>query len=472
MSLSVIPMPNASAVIDAVAPGLASPGESAKLESTPSQPSGAAPGGAGRLLARLISLLTNPYLLMASMLAGVYVGLYSPAATIFLSPVADLYVGLLKMVLIPFLLSAIMVSLSRLFGSEQMRGNIASIVSVFVSGLAAVALIGVVGGVILAPGGNITAQSRQTLGQVVDQSPYAVEIEVALNEPLTAVKARSAGTMFDRFIPTNIFDALTSGDQLKILFFAIVFGIGLGALRLDRSGGLQAALLSSYDLCTQLIAWTNKLLPVALCAMVAKQVSMVGGAQLGAMINFTVGFALLSLAICLLSVLVIAWGARVGLGDALRAVREPFLLAVATRSSVTCIPTSIAALSDRLGFDRQRIEMLLPLGMTLFRFGPVLYFAFATIFVAQLHGVTLGANSYVLVFTGAMLAGFASAGTSGILTISLLGVIFQPLGLPLEAALALLVMIDPVVDIFRTAAIVLPNCAAAAVVHRKPAPSN
>jgi proton glutamate symport protein len=420
-----------------------------------------------RALARLFQLLSNPYLLIASMAVGAYIGLCTPAATAFLAPFADLYLGLLKMVLIPFLISAIMVSLSRLFGSEGMRREIGPIVGVFVSGLAIAAVLGIAGAVSFSPGGNISNTSREVLGDVVDKSPYAVDIEIALNAPPVTVKDLPDVSMFERFIPTNIFGALTSGDQLKILFFAIVFGIGLGSLRIDQGAGLYTALLSTYDLCTQLITWTNKLLPVALCAMVAKQTSTVGGAQLGAMIDFTIGFALLSIIVCCGVVFVVAWGARCSLLNALRVIREPLLLAMATRSSVACIPITVSSLTERLGYDRTRAEMLLPLGMTLFRFGPVLYFAFATIFVAQLHGVALTSGSYLLIFSGSMLAGFASAGTSGVLTISLLGVIFQPLGLPLEAALALLVTIDPVIDIFRTAAIVLPNCAAVAVVYRK-----
>ena len=88
----------------------------------------------------------------------------------------------------------------------------------------------------------------------------------------------------------------------------------------------------------------------------------------------------------------------------------------------------------------------------------------ATIFVAQLYGIELGAAEYISIFIGSFLAGLASAGTTGILTITLLSLVFAPLGLPLEAALVLFITIDPLVDILRTVAIVYPNCAAVAMV--------
>ena len=418
------------------------------------------------LVLNIVALLSNPYFLLASLGLGIYIGLTSKTITEFLAPIADLYIELLKMVLIPFMISAIVVSLSRLFGSETMRRHLGSVLAVFTIGIAAVALLGLATAIVLAPGGDLTTDARQTMGQLINRSPYAVDLEVSLNEPVGDVKEARSGQVFDRVIPDNIFRALTAGDNLKIVFFAIAFGIGLGSLRLNRGDGLRIALLSAYDVCTQLIAWVNMLLPVALCAMVAKQVSTVGTSQLVAMIRFTFGFGMAAVVVCLCSVLVIAWASKTGVLRTLRAIREPLLLAVATRSSITCIPSAMTALVDKLGYDRVRVEFLLPLGITLFRFGPVLYYAFSTMFVAQLYGIALSPGAYALVFAGAILTGLASAGTTGVLTISLLGVIFQPLGLPLEAALALLVTIDPVIDIFRTAAIVIANCAAVAIVYR------
>jgi proton glutamate symport protein len=177
-------------------------------------------------------------------------------------------------------------------------------------------------------------------------------------------------------------------------------------------------------------------------------------------------FGVASVLLCIVAIAVIAWASGSGLIRAAQAIREPLLLAMATRSSITCIPSAMTALTRDLGYDTTRVQLLLPLGITLFRFGPVLYYAFTTIFVSQLYGISISPVGYVLVLAGAILTGLASAGTTGVLTISLLGVIFQPLGLPLEAALALLVTVDPVIDIFRTASIVVPNLAAVAVIYR------
>ncbi|MBV8474157.1 MAG: cation:dicarboxylase symporter family transporter [Hyphomicrobiales bacterium] len=416
--------------------------------------------------AAITRLLSNPWVLLVSLALGIYFGAAQRTIASLLYPVADLYVELLKMVLIPFMISAIVISLSRLFTSHTMNKRIWPILILFMVSTGGVAALGVGSAALLSPGANISDSSRQTLGQLINSSPYAVDLELALDDPNTHVSDHSGDTVIGRVIPENIFQALTVGDNLKILFFAIAFGVGLGSLHMSKGDGLLAPLTTVYEICTKIIGWVNLLLPLALCAMVAKQVATVGPAQILAMLRFTVGFGVAAIVVCALAVLAIAICSRKSIGVVLQAVRQPALVAIATRSSVACIPTSIDALVDGLGYDRAHVELMVPLGVTLFRYGPILYYAFSTVFVAQLYSTQTSFAVYVLMALGAMLTGLASAGTTGVLTISLLGVIFQPLGLPLEAALALLITIDPIIDIFRTVTIVLPNCAVAAFIYR------
>ena len=414
----------------------------------------------------IIRILSNPWVLLVSLALGIYIGVAQRATASLLYPIADIYVELLKMVLIPFMISAIVISLSRLFTSHTMNRRIWPILILFVVSTGAVAAFGVVSSVVLSPGANISDSSRQTLGQLINSSPYAVDLELALDDPATHVSDSSGDTVIGRVIPDNIFQALTVGDNLKILFFAIAFGVGLGSLHMSKGDGLLAPLTTVYEICTKIIGWVNLLLPLALCAMVAKQVATVGAAQILAMLRFTIGFGAAATIVCIISIVAIAIYSRKGIGAVLQAVRQPTLVAVATRSSVACIPTSIDALVNGLGYNRGDIELMVPLGVTLFRYGPILYYAFSTVFVAQLYSTPTPFLVYVLIALGAILTGLASAGTTGVLTISLLGVIFQPLGLPLEAALVLLITIDPIIDIFRTVTIVLPNCAVAAFIYR------
>jgi proton glutamate symport protein len=143
------------------------------------------------------------------------------------------------------------------------------------------------------------------------------------------------------------------------------------------------------------------------------------------------------------------------------------LLALATRSSATCIPSAIQALTQNLKASVSGTELVMPLGVTMFRFGPAFYYAICTMFIAQMYSRDLALVDYAFIVFASVLASLASAGTTGILTISLVSLVCVPLRLPFEAALVLFIAADTFVDPFRTLAIVYGNCAASVCVTGK-----
>jgi Na+/H+-dicarboxylate symporter len=145
-------------------------------------------------------------------------------------------------------------------------------------------------------------------------------------------------------------------------------------------------------------------------------------------------------------------------------------MAIATRSSPACMPSMIESLVNHLHFPRARIELLVPLGVSLLRLGPVLYYVIATFFIAQMYGRELLPVEIAVVVIGAMLAGFASSGMSGFISISLTGIVCSYIHLPFEAALALFLAIDPICDMLRTLVLVASNNAFAALACRRTSP--
>ena len=179
-------------------------------------------------------------------------------------------------------------------------------------------------------------------------------------------------------------------------------------------------------------------------------------------VSFLVGLVLL------ISLLVIVRRHDQGLKATIDALGAPFALALATRSSLTCMPAMIGSLSDRLGFSRTRVELLVPLSVSLLRIGPILYYVSATLFIAQLYGLPLGADEILLAVAASILAGVASAGMTGIVTVSLIGMTCGHLGLPFEAAFILFVAVDPLCDMLRTLINVIGNSAAVALICPRP----
>jgi Na+/H+-dicarboxylate symporter len=134
------------------------------------------------------------------------------------------------------------------------------------------------------------------------------------------------------------------------------------------------------------------------------------------------------------------------------------------------MPAMVDGLVDRLNFARSRVELLVPLSVSLLRVGAVAYFVCGTMFIAALYSRELSAMEVGLVMLFSVLSGFASTGMAGILTISLIGTTCNYLGLPFEAAFILFVAVDPICAMARTAVTVIGSCAAVALVCPRPTP--
>jgi Na+/H+-dicarboxylate symporter len=294
----------------------------------------------------------------------------------------------------------------------------------------------------------------QALGVLVNQS--AVDLQVNLTGALAPVQS---GPGFSSFlvglIPSNIIYAVGSGETLQVLFFCIATGIALGVLpQGPTTEPLMLALEAIYSAFQTLITWLKYLLPFGLLGLLAEQLSEINMSTVTVMSNFLVISILTFGLLFVLSVFLLSIRSRCTLKEVLFKIKEPLLLAFTTQSSLACLPSAIDSLTNGLRFESKSTNLVLPLAITLCRFGPIAYFAIATIFVSSLYQSPLGLSDIVVLIVASIFAGMATSGQSGVLTLTMLSIVLSPLGLPLDAVLVLLIAIDPLINPFRTLIIV------------------
>lgn len=417
---------------------------------------------------KIYALALNPWIVIGSLSGGVAFGMLAPAAAISLGLVGDIYIDLLKMVTLPFMISAVIFSLQRLFrdgGAGNLLGRIAV---VFMAFSIFVAIVGAATLLIMRPGENLPASTMQTFGQIVGGDLSASDTAMSLRGVDEPEKKVSFADVLISLVPSNIFSALSNGDTLKALVFSLLFGLAIGHVPARISDGLTQALETIYHACQKLMQWLSFPLPIVLFCMSAAQLGKTGIEPLQAMAQFVLALFIVSAILLALSAVII-WKRSTGtLGQTLKALQGPFALALATRSSAVCMPIMIESLVERLGFARSRVELMVPLTVSLLRIGPVVYYVCATIFIAQLYGRSLSAMEVGIVLAASVLAGFASAGMTGLVTVSLIGMTCTYLGLPFEAAFILFLAVDPICDMLRTLVLVIGNTAAVSVVCPRP----
>jgi proton glutamate symport protein len=216
-------------------------------------------------------------------------------------------------------------------------------------------------------------------------------------------------SFFTSLVPENIFSALNSGNSLKILFFAILFGLAIGALHEDKTVNLLSTLDSTYLAFAKIVQWLMYFLPFGLCGLIAHDVSQVGMNVLMAMVKFIPIVLLAYLLLFIISSLIM-WHCTGSLSKPFFALKDTIIIALGTGNTLACLPSSLTAMHETLGYNKKTVDLLVPLTFMICRTGPTLYFALATVFVAQLYNITLDSNSIMTIIAGSIFAGLATAG--------------------------------------------------------------
>lgn len=412
--------------------------------------------------------LKSPWAILVSVILSVYVGTQHKELAVLLAPIGSLYLGFLKMCVLPILLAAITTSIGRLMRSNNAAQYVKRILMIFPLGLLVSSGLTVLIAILAGPGRNLSQQTLQSLGVLVNAS--GVDLEMALTGPIPEEPSVGLSSFLVTLVPDNIFDALSRGETLKVLIFAIIVGVSLGLVRDRVTEPCFDILEAVYRTFNQLINWMTMVLPIGLFSLLAYQLSQQGVDVMLSMINFIIAALVIYFVIYVLSTIVVWQRSKTSFFKVLGALREPTILALATSSSLASLPSAITQLSDSLKFNKQTVNLVTPLSITICRFGSVIYFALGSIFVIQLYDEPIGLGSIVIVIVGSIFAGMATSGVTGILTLTMLGIVLEPLQLPIEAVIVLFVAIDPIMDPFRTLAIVHTGIAATAMIAEQAAP--
>ena len=412
----------------------------------------------------LKSFLISPWTILGSIIVGILCGVYAPDFSIGLDSIGSIYISLLKVVVLPFLLATILVGIIGLLQKEGSEALIRKIIIGFVGSMFLAAVIGV--GTVLVTGTDMTPQKKTEFGVLVNNKDTGTELNITLHEPMPQAAAVSAGKMAEKFIPENIFATLNNGESLKIVIFCLIFGVALGHLKTEGQRMLVEVLKSIQQASISIFKFLNYFLPVALLAMISAQVGKVGVGIFLTMFDFVFQQFVGGMLIIVASTIVIWKRSGLDLMTVIRETKETLIVAISSRSSLACIPYAQDAL-HKLHFDKGGVELTVPLSFTVNRIGSIVYYAIATVFIANIYDAPLGFTGLIVVLFGSILAGLASAGTTGILTVATVAVVCDLLKLPSEAVLVLLIAVDPLMDMIRTASHVHGNVAVSAFVCDK-----
>ncbi len=396
-------------------------------------------------------LFRRKYSLTIFIFAGFFLGIVTglivgEPATPFTEPLADIFLRLLRMAIIPLVITSIISSVIQV-GSAHGLGRIGLRTFIYYICTSMIAIV-----------------TGQILVNLLKPGAGA-DIGLEANpDTITAIE-RGLGEILLNIIPENPVAAAASGDVLPVIFFSILFGYFVTRLNADQqklmSGFFEAAFEAMLKM-TSLVIWTA---PLGVFGIITGIVARTGFAAFKPL-GFYFIIVLAGLAIHMfvtLPLLLYSLG-KVSPVKHYKGMIPALITAFSTCSTIVTLPLTMKAVTEVSGASKRASGFVLPIGATMNMDGTALYECVATIFIAQVYGFDLSFGAQLTIAITAVLAsiGAASIPMSGLVMMS---IILGAVGLPLEGVVIILA-VDRILDMFRTTVNVFSDSCGAVIISR------
>lgn len=394
--------------------------------------------------------------ILLALVAGAFLGLlanrfgFAAPVVAYVKPVGDIFVMLIKMVVVPLVFASLLVGVTSLKDIRSLGRIGVKTLTFYLLTTAMAITVGLLLANISRVGSRLSeATSAELMGQA------DVE-DISLEKP-------SIKDTLIRIIPTNPIKSFAEGNMLQIIFFALLFGICLTLIPRDRSAPVIAFFDGINDAMIQMVHVIMKLAPYGVFALIAAVVADFGFGIL----TMLAKYCIVVLVGLLAHVLIVYSSAvkvfsRLSIVDFLKGIRPAQLIAFSSGSSSATLPVTIECVSENLGVSPSVCNFTLPLGATMNMDGTALYQGVSAVFLAQLYGIDLGLAQQATIVLTATLAAIGTAGTPGAGVVTL-AIVLTSAGIPVEG-IAIIMGVERILDMCRTAVNITGDAACAVVV--------
>lgn len=389
---------------------------------------------------------------------GLLFGIFAGEVTNIFYPVGQLFIRLIKMIVVPLVFASVFVGTASL-GDPKKLGRIGGkTISFYLISTAFAIIIGLTTANIIKPGSNIPESVKAEL-HANYQSQAQIKIE-AVSE-----KTNTIDLLLD-IVPTNPFKAFAEGKMLQIIFFAIFAGIVIHYIAEERRKMIITFFEGVTDLSIELVHFIMKLAPYGVFALIAYVIAQFGSEVILTLISYflTTIIALL-IHVFIFNSAVIKFLTQIKLADFWKGIYPAILVAFSTSSSSATLPVTMECAEENLKVKPHIASFVLPLGSTINMDGTAIFQGVSAVFIATLYGIDLTLGDQLTVLLTATLASIGTAGAPQV-GIIMLTLVLQSIGIPLEG-IALILGVERFLDMARTTVNITSDLSCAGFVNVK-----
>ena len=362
---------------------------------------------------------------------GVLLGFILKENVIFLKPLGDLFIRLIKMIIVPLIFFAIVGGITNSTNSKAL-GRVGFKAALAYIGTTIFAIIiGISCALLIKPGNNIKLNLTSNYNETPEISSVHKLIESILS-----------------IVPDNALGAMAQGSILQVVFFALFTGITINQLDKSSSRKVNEIIQLMTSIVFKMVHIIIQLSPLAALSLTAWVVGTQGAEILVNLVELIIcAYVAFGLQFLIYG-LMIYFCTGLSPKPFYKKSLEYQSLAFSTSSSKAALPTTIKVCQEKLGISEFSSSFVLPLGASINMNGIAIYISICAIFFAQATGKMLSLSDYSLIIFMGTLGSIGGAGIPGG-TIIMLPMILGAIGLPIDG-IALIAGIDRIVDMMRT----------------------
>lgn len=383
----------------------------------------------------------------------------------YIRPFGDIFITLLKLIAVPLVLASLVVGVSSLNDMTKLSRMGGKTVLIYMVTTVFAITIGLTAVNIIQPGKKLPETTRTTL-----MESYGGDVE-SRDEAARELLEQSPLQFVVDIVPENFFEAASdNSNMLQIVFVAVLLGIGIVKIPLQKAQALINVFESLNDVIIKIVDLVMKTAPYGVFALMAVVIIDLAGddiSQAISLLNALAWYCMVVVVALLLHVMIIYSSlfkifSKMKLKDFFKAIQPAILLGFSTSSSVATLPVTMDRVENNLGVDEEVSSFVLPVGATINMDGTSLYQAVAAVFIAQALGLDLSIAQQLTIVLTATLASIGAAGVPGA-GIIMLVIVLQAIQVPVEG-IALILGVDRILDMVRTAVNVTGDAAVSVAV--------
>ena len=399
----------------------------------------------------MLGKLKSHHQILISMIAGYLIGYFFDFSKIFI-PLGDIFIRLLKMIIVPLIFTSIVAGVSSVSKSGNIRMLGLKTILYYISTSLIAIILGLFLTNIIKPGVGFPINSNSIQAKELLEAPTGIL------------------DMIYRIIPLNPIDALAKGDILSIIFFSILFGFAITKIPEDHKNRLNSFISALHEAIMYLTGIIIKLAPIGVFGLIIKAVHHSSSSIIPS-IGMYMLTILLGLSIHLLIILPCIFLFFTGISPKkhYKAMSKAMLTAFSTSSSSATLPVTMSCVRDNVGVSRTTSSFVLPLGSTINMDGTALYECAGVLFISQAIGIDLGIFEQLTVVFTALLASIGAAGipSAGLVMIF---IVLKSVGLSEHPEVGIMVgtmlAVDRPLDMLRTMVNVTSDSIGAAIIGK------